>query len=214
MSGLFDLDAPIWVWMGEVADVIILSMLWWICCCGIITVGASTTAVFYVLGKKVRKEPTYVVADFFKSFKQNLKQSIPLSIIYIVAAVSCVLYGILVVDGLLHQERSGMLKFVIPLAVLIGFEFLNYSTYVWAVFSRFDMKTRALCKTSFIMTHKHLLTTLMNTLLYGLAVVLILKFPFLIVVAPGLIILGQSFLMQNLFSHYITSDESTTSIEA
>ena len=55
MSKLFDLDAPIWVWMNEVADIIILSMLWWISCCGIITIGASTTAVFYVLGKKVRK---------------------------------------------------------------------------------------------------------------------------------------------------------------
>lgn len=213
MSGLFDLDAPIWVWMGEVADVIILSMLWWLCCCGIITVGASTTAVFYVLGKKVRKEQTYVVADFFKSFKQNLKQSIPLSMIYIVAAVSCGLYGILVVDGFLNPERSSMLKFVIPLAVLIGFEFLNYSTYVWAVFSRFDMKTRALCKTAFIMTHKHLLTTLMNTVIYGVAVALIIRFPFLIVVAPGLIILGQSFLMQNLFAHYITSDEASNSVD-
>lgn len=213
MSGFFDLDAPIWAWMNEVADVIILSLLWWICSCGIITIGASTTAVFYVLGKKVRKEQTYVVADFFKSFKQNFKQSIPLTIVYVVAATSCILYGILVIDGILNPEHSSMLKFVIPLAILIVFEFLNYSTYLWAVLSRFDMKTRVLCKTSFVMTHKHLLTTLLNTALYGLAVVLILRFPFLIVVAPGLIILGQSFLMQNLFSHYITSDEETPSTE-
>lgn len=213
MSGLFDLDAPIWVWMGEVADVIILSILWWICSCGIITIGASTTAVFYVLGKKVRKESTYVVADFFKSLKQNLKQSIPLSIIYIIAGFSCILYGVLIVDGLMNKENSSMLKFIIPLAIFIGFEFLNYGTYLWAVLSRFDMKTKRLCQTCFIMTHKHLLTTLLNTVLYALAVVLTLRFPFFIVVAPGVIILGQSFLMQSLFLRYVTSAEQSQSLE-
>ncbi len=210
MSSFFDLDAPIWGWMNEIADIIILSLLWWICGCGIITIGASTTSVFYVLGKKARKEQTYVVADFFKSFKQNFKQSIPLTIVYVIAAVSCFLYGILVVDGILNPERSSMLKFVIPLTVVIVFEFWNYSTYLWAVFSRFDMKTKSLCKTSFVMTHKHLLTTLANTLLLGIAVFLILKCPFLIIVAPGLIILGQSFLLQNLFSRYITSNEEAS----
>ena len=151
-----------------------------------------------------------MVADFFKSFKQNFRQSIPFTIVYLIAAISCFLYGTLVLDGILNPERSSTLKFVIPLTVVIVFEFWNYSTYLWAVFSRFDMKTKVLCKTSFVMTHKHLLTTLANTLLLGIAVFMIIKCPFLIIVAPSLVILGQSFLMQNLFSHYITSNEEIT----
>lgn len=130
MSSLFDLDAPIWVFMSEVADVIILAVLWWVCCLGVVTIGASTSAVYYVLGKKVRKEPTYVGADFFKSFKQNFKQSIPLTIIYVIAGVSCLLYGVMLVEGLLNPESSKILPFVIPVAIIILFEFVNFGAYV------------------------------------------------------------------------------------
>lgn len=206
MSKLFDLDAPIWVWMNEVADIIILSMLWWISCCGIITIGASTTAVFYVLGKKVRKEPHHVFGDFVKSFKENFKQSIPLTIIYDIAAISCILYGTMIVNALLTPEESSSLVYIVPLALLMLFAFWNYSSYLWAILSRYEMKTKVLCKTAFVMTHRHLLSTIANTLIFVAVIWVLCIAPMLIIVAPGAIILAQSFLMQNLFARYTTTE--------
>ena len=206
MSKLFDLEAPIWGWMNEVADIIILSMLWWISCCGIITIGASTTAVFYVLGKKVRKEPHHVFSDFVKSFRENFKQSIPLTIIYDLAAISCISYGTMIINGLLTPEASSSLIYIVPLAIIMLFAFWNYGSYLWAILSRYEMKTKVLCRTAFNMTHRHLISTVVNTLLCGATVWLMIVFPMAIIVAPGLIILAQSYLMQNLFSRYTTTE--------
>lgn len=208
MGGLFNLDAPIWVWMSEVADIIILTFLWWLCCIPVVTIGVSTTAFFYVMGKKVRKENTYVVKDFFKSFKQNFKQSILLTIVMLIACVSAGLYAFMTIEGLLLQAAS--LKWIIPVTVIFIFEVVNIFTYLWALLSRFDMKTKVLVKTALVLTHKHLLTTIANTLVFVITGYLIFKMPVLFVFAPGIIVALSSFLMQNLFAHYITSDMPKT----
>ena len=204
MDDLFNLDAPIWSWMSELADIVILTLLWWMCCIPIITIGASTTAFYYVMGKKVRKENAYVAKDFFKSFKQNFKQSIPLTVIMIIAVVSMSLYGLMTIEGLLLQIDS--LKWIMPLTVIFSFEVINVFTYLWAILSRFDMKTKVIVKTALVLTHKHLLTTIINTVIFIISGFLVLRFLPIIVFIPGIIMTLNSFLMQNLFSRYITSD--------
>lgn len=203
MSGFFNLDAPIWVFMGEVADVIILALLWWVCCLGIITIGASTTALYYVLGKKARKETTYVAKDFFKSFSQNFRQSVPLSIITIIGFISFILYCSFIIEGVYVPSQSNSLKFTIPITILFAFELFNFTAYLWAILSRFEMKTTSMLRTALIMTHKHLITTGANLAVIAIVIYCIIQFPFAIVVAPSVIVWGQSFMIQKVFNKYI-----------
>lgn len=203
MSSLFDLDAPIWVFMGEVADIIILGLLWWIGCLGIITMGASTTALYYVLGKKARKETTYVAKDFFKSFGQNFRQSIPLSILTIIGWISFVLYCSFIIEGIYFPNQSGSLKWTIPVTILFAFELFNLTAYLWALLSRFEMQSGSMLRAALIMTHKHLITTLINLGIIALVAFCVMKFPFAIVVAPSVIVWGQSFMIQKIFNRYI-----------
>ena len=203
MSGIFNLDAPIWEFMSEVADIIILALLWWCCCLGIITIGASTTALYYVLGKKIRKEQTYVARDFFKSFKQNFRQSVPVSIMVTIAFISLALYIVFIIGGVHAEETPEYLKYIIPITILFAFEVLNFHTYIWALLSRFEMQTKNLIKTAFIMTHKHLLTTGCNLLVIAVGVLCIIKFPLALIVAPSGIVWGQSFMIQSVFGKYI-----------
>ena len=205
MSGIFNLDAPIWVFMGEVADVIILSLLWWLCCLGVVTIGAANTAMYYVLGKKVRKESTYVAKDFFKSFRQNFRQSVPISLITIIGTVSLVLYGTFIIQAVYNPSEAGSLKFVVPITILFAFEFLSFNAYVWALLSRFEMPSKNLIKTALVMLHKHLLTTIVNLGVIVGVCFLIYKCPMLIIVAPGLIMLVQSYLLQAVFTGYIAA---------
>lgn len=203
MSDIFNLDAPIWVFMGEVADIIILALLWWMCCLGIVTIGASTTALYYVLGKKVRKETTYVAKDFFKSFSQNFRQSVPLSILASIAFMSFILYCLFIVQGIYVPQESGSLKFIIPITILFAFELFNFTAYLWALLSRFEMKNSNMMKTALVMTHKHLITTVTNLAVIAGVVLCVIKFPFAIVVAPSVIVWGQSFMIQRVFNNYI-----------
>ena len=91
MGGLFDLDSPVMRFLSKMADLIILNLLAFVCCLPIFTIGASMTALHYVLLKIVRNEEGYVVRGFFKAFKSNFKQATVIWLILL--AVLFVLLG-------------------------------------------------------------------------------------------------------------------------
>ncbi|MFQ9510793.1 MAG: DUF624 domain-containing protein, partial [Lachnospiraceae bacterium] len=59
MGGLFNLDNPVWRFIGKLVDVALLNLLWIICCIPIVTIGPATTAMYYVTLKLVRDEEGY-----------------------------------------------------------------------------------------------------------------------------------------------------------
>ena len=75
LSGFFNYDNPVWRFIGKFGDLIILNVLWFVCSIPIFTIGASTTAVYYVTLKLARNDDGYTIRSFFKSFKENFKQA-------------------------------------------------------------------------------------------------------------------------------------------
>ena len=80
MERLFGSDSILFKVLEKIADFVILNLLWAICCIPVVTIGASTTALYYVMLKMVRNEESHVAKMFFKAFKQNLKQGSILSL--------------------------------------------------------------------------------------------------------------------------------------
>ena len=76
LQGLFNYDNPVWRFIGKLGDLIVLNILWTICSIPIFTIGASTTAVYYVTLKLVRDEDDSTIKAFFRSFKSNFKHPI------------------------------------------------------------------------------------------------------------------------------------------
>ena len=58
-----------------ISDIAVLSILWFIGSLPLVTIGASTTALFYVCGKKVKQDEPKIISEFIKSYKENFKQS-------------------------------------------------------------------------------------------------------------------------------------------
>ncbi len=93
MNKWFRLDSPIMMGLSRMADMVFLSVLWFVCCLPVITIGASTTAMYYVAMKMVRDEEAVSIAStFFQGFKSNFKQATAMNVI------SLVLGAILAVD--------------------------------------------------------------------------------------------------------------------
>ncbi|MGN0383363.1 MAG: YesL family protein, partial [Eubacterium sp.] len=63
-------------------ELLLLNLIWLMSSLPIITIGASTTALYYVLMKAARGEKVDVNSDFFKSFTLNFRQSTILWIIF------------------------------------------------------------------------------------------------------------------------------------
>ena len=68
-------ETPVIQFLNKMADLILLNALWILCCIPIVTIGASTTAMYYVLIRSIRYGDGYVVKMFFLSFKRDFKQS-------------------------------------------------------------------------------------------------------------------------------------------
>ena len=87
---LFSIEGPLWRALNLIADVIILHFLWLVCSLPLVTIGASTTALFYAMMKRIRTNEGHVTSNFWKSFKENFRQATVLWLI--VAAVAAVLW--------------------------------------------------------------------------------------------------------------------------
>lgn len=206
MNGFFNLDGPFYKWGTELADVMILSLLWLVCSLPVFTVGASTTALFYVYGKKVRGEDPYVFKSFFKSFKDNFRQSTVITIILGVLWLSVFLYYKILTGGSAQTWLKIMGLFYILQVIVI-------TLYVFPILSRFEMTIKNLLITSFLFGNKHLPTTIGCGILFGGFLFLIMTPTPLLIFAFGIYALLSSYLFQNVFTRYIEEREKQAQLK-
>ena len=87
MNRFFNMDNKFFVFMGRVADLLLLNFLCILCCIPVVTAGASITALYYVTLKMARDEESYIARSFFRSFKQNFKQATIINIIMLCLSI-------------------------------------------------------------------------------------------------------------------------------
>lgn len=146
MGRIFSLDSPLFTFLSKVADLILLNILTVICCLPIITVGASMTALHYVVLKMVRDEESYIVRSFFKSFKQNFKQATIIWLILLL--VGAVLIGDIIILNFSTIRFSNWIRVALFTVIVIV---LLATMHVFPVLSRFDNTIKNTFKNSFFM---------------------------------------------------------------
>ena len=146
MGRLFDLDSPVMNFLNKLADLIWLNILTAVCCLPVITVGASMTALNYVVLKMVRNEEGYVTKSFFKSFKQNFRQATVIWLILL--AVIAILAGdFMIVSYSVIRFPSWLRIVLIVLACLLLFSVMH----LFPVLSRFENTVMHTYKNSLLM---------------------------------------------------------------
>lgn len=166
MGKIFDLDSPIMRFLSKMADLMILNFVALICCIPIVTIGASMTALHYVLLKMVRNEEGYIIKSFFKSFKQNFKQA---TIIWLAILVFIIIF---VID-LFVFNYSGITfpkVFRVILLVLVFFASMMIC-YVFPLLSRFENTILQTVKNALLMSILSFPKTLLMLIVYALPVV-------------------------------------------
>lgn len=75
MKGLFSLNSPVMAAVAFVGNILLVNALWLVGCLPIITIGASTSAMYNVLMKLLRgKDPTVWTA-YFQAFRSCFKKA-------------------------------------------------------------------------------------------------------------------------------------------
>ena len=75
MNSFINPDNPVMQFITKIVTSVYLNILWFICCIPIFTIGASTTALFYVTEKMAKNEEGNVTSAFFRSF--TMKHNLP-----------------------------------------------------------------------------------------------------------------------------------------
>ena len=82
MSRLFSPDGLLWKILNSLTDIFALSLIWLFCCLPVITIGPATTALYDAVTHGIRYQETGLYRRFFRTFKADLKISIPTTLLW------------------------------------------------------------------------------------------------------------------------------------
>lgn len=203
MGGIFNLDNAFWRTISKAFDAVVLSFLYIIFCIPIVTIGASTTAFYYTLMKIAKDEEGYITKEFIKSFRQNFKQG---TIIHIILSV---IYAIIILDiFIMLRIANNTIEFIILYIFLFLIMIVNMLTlYIYPLLAKFSNTTKNLLRFSFILCIKHLGWTVFMFIIIGLASVISLIVPPLVLILPGIISLLNANIFNYIFERYIKDIE-------
>lgn len=202
MENLFRMDNPFWRFMGKLVDAVALNILWFICCIPIVTIGPSTTALYYVSLKSVRDEEGYLVRSFFKSFKENLKQGIIITLILLALAI---VGG---TDMYFYIHNTGTVYQILKLLFLaVALFYLVEIIYVFPVLAKFTNTVKITMKNALLLGVRHLPKTILIIGIHIAVVLLIWMFPPAIIFGMGLVALLSSYVFVGIFDRYIPREE-------
>lgn len=146
MGRIFNLDSPVFRSLSRIADLIYLNILTLLCCIPIVTAGASMTALNYVVLKMVRNEEGYLTRSFFKSFKENFRQSTIIWVI-ILAVFALIAGDFFILKYAVMEFPSWIKTALMAIAIILLFGLMH----VFPVLARFDNTIINTFKNSFLM---------------------------------------------------------------
>jgi uncharacterized membrane protein YesL len=180
MFDKFFADNPFWHALGQVFDIFVLNVLWLLCCIPVFTIGPSTTAFYYCLISLVRGEESYVSKDFFRSFKRNFRQAVPLGLIF--TAVG----AFLVFDIYVCRTSTGRIyTFFLFFFAVIFLLWAAVTVYVFPLLSKFEKKSLDLVIWAFMLCIRNLWRTLLMLLAVLVSAWLIHLIPGLVFIIIG-----------------------------
>jgi uncharacterized membrane protein YesL len=204
MGKFFNYDSPIMSTINKVVDCFFLSLLWLVFSIPLVTIGASTTALYYTVNKVIRHDRSSIWKEFWGSFKQNFKQAT------IVWLILCVLYYILITNCIIMYrvyiaEQGSIAVLILYLLSLIIL--MLWTSYLFPYIARFTNTTKNIMKISGFLFVRHLLTSLLLVVLFTVALVIVYLFFPAIFLVPAFYMLVAGFLLENVFKRYMSEED-------
>ncbi|MBR5421987.1 MAG: YesL family protein [Lachnospiraceae bacterium] len=153
---IFAIDSPLMRVLGKISDLMILNILTLLCCIPLVTAGAAFTAMHYVSLKMVRGEESGITKMFFHSFKDNLKQSTVIWILFLLVAA---IFGLNFM--LLYANPTEVSTFVFGGSISSCALILFITSMVWPVQARFANTIPRTLKTAFVFSFRYFPRTLL-----------------------------------------------------
>lgn len=210
MDKFFDPDSGIMVFLSGVADLITVNLLWLITSLPVVTLGASTAALYASVRAPGEKKTTASATKrYFRAFRGNLKRGTGAFFIMLVLTALIVVDLYLLSAGLLG---SAILRYV--LCAIPALLLLFMWSWLFPLTAVFDNSLIRTLTNAFLMTLSYLPTTILITVLNLVPVLLLLFYTetffktlmLWVMLGFALIAKVDSLLLERVFRKYMPGD--------
>jgi len=197
MKGFFSTEGIVYKVMTVIYQLVVLNLLWCLTSIPVITVGASTTALFYVAGKIIRKEEVHEFKDYLTGFWDNFKQATCIWLI-LCAAYLMIFTNLSFIE---KYKSMGTMMLIIQLPVLV--QIVIVTVFVFPLLSRFQANTLSIIKTSWILGIKHIFSCCTSIAIVAAAVFIASLVPALfLMIFTSMTALGVYFVFNRIIEKY------------
>lgn len=205
MSGFFSAEGKFFSITSRIIDMAGITLLWIIGCIPIVTILTSTSSMYHTTVKCIRYERGKVFEEFKEAYKKNLKQGIPLTVLYgiIGTVIGFIDYRVFAI----MQSRTGA-AFILAFGMLIV-TVLYLMNVLWLipVFSRFTNTFGGIIQLNYVIAVKNIVRSIPIFLILIISVILVLaSFP-LVIVFPSLAMLLISYFSEPGIHKYMPKQE-------
>lgn len=187
---LFKIDSPVLNGLSRIFDILFLNILWVLCSIPIITIGASTAALYYCTFKINRENDTGIAKMFFKSSRQNFKQGCILTVIFTVSGL--ILYIDFQVCILMEGIFGHILKILILVLLIVWGIIVSYA---FPLLAQFENSIVNVLKNSLLLSIMNIGKTIPVILINAIPFVLFWGLPYVFIVSiPVFLIFGIAFM--------------------
>ena len=202
---MFSMDGPLWRALNFIADVMVLHVLWLVHSLPLVTIGASTTALYYAMMKRIRTNEGQVTANFRQSFKANFRQA---TILWLIAAAAG---AILWLDLNFCTTRGGTAgKVMLAGCSLLLVPCWMTLLYLFPVLAKFTGSVYDTFKNALLMSVRHLPMTLLLTFLWATVWLMLAIFPpftgLMLISGAGLTAWITSYVYIQVFRAYLPNE--------
>lgn len=194
-----NLDNPLFNILEKIADLFCIGLLWLVCSLPLITIGASTTALYHVAYKVLRNREGYLLQEFFSSFRSNFKQS---TILWLIALFSIIILG---ADAYVVYQTTtiwGGYPWAPVIFLILGITAVMCCTYIFPYVARFKDSTKQTLKNVIMICLFNLPWSILLLLLLLLTISICLVAPLGLLCLPPLYMLIASYILEYIFHKY------------
>ncbi len=201
MGNLFSIDGPLYKIFKVIYQLLILNFLWLIFSIPLVTIGASTTALFYITDKIIRGEyKNYLLKPFWQSFKNNFKQA---SIIWLMLVVGFIVISINIRNLYLLGNLS---KYIAIVQFFILIELVIVGIYIFPLLARHHITVINGFKAAFFIAHRHIITTILCIAVFPGLYYLLMWEGYFILFIMSIYSFWIMYLIRDKFSRYAESE--------
>lgn len=146
MKNMLDLDGPLVRALSDLNTLVILNILTALFCIPVITAGASVAAMHYVIMEMFENRGDGAAREFWKRFKENLRNATPVWLILLAAAIFIYVDCRIIMGGQMGLPRA----MLVPLYIGAFIE-ASIAVYAFPLTARFVYSTGATFKNSAIL---------------------------------------------------------------